>query len=309
MSMGRWLKTHRKQVITHTSIVVGFLLLVIFVIDPAFRRLEGIPGEAQLYQFQLPAETNNIIFNIDEITPQSHTIYCCGWAFIDGHDVDLEESRTYIVLKSDRHTYIFDTAPKERPDVTKAFETLNLNLDWSGFVTIIPLRKIASGEYILGNYITKNDIQALEYTDNVIVKDESIAKLTVRMSEMQEIPLPPESGEIRVGVEICEVVKEESEKEFMEIAGWAFIEGQSTENSTIYVVLETQRTTYVFDTILQRRPDVTTAYMESGLNLDNSGFIARIPVDTVRAGTYDLGIYVKKGDIEVLQYIDVPVKF
>lgn len=309
MSMGRWLKTHRKQVITHISIVVGFLLLVIFVIDPAFDRLEGIPGEAQLYQFQLPAETNDIYFNFDELTVHLHTIYCWGWAFIEGHDVDSEGSRTYIVLKSDKRTYIFDTAPRERPYVTKNFGGLTLNLDWAGFLTSIPLRKIARGDYTLGLYITKDGIQALQYADYAIERIENSAKLTLRMSDVQKVPLPPESGEIRFGVDICEVVKEESEKEFMEIAGWAFIEGQSAENSIIYVVLKSQRATYIFDTILQKRPDVTAAYLESSLNLDNSGFIARIPVDTVRGGTYKLGIYIKKGDIEALQYTGSVLEF
>ena len=49
--------------------------------------------------------------------------------------------------------------------------------------------------------------------------------------------------------------------------------------------------------------------MESGLNLDNSGFIARIRVDTVEVVTYDLGIYIKKGDIEALQYMDAKLEF
>lgn len=96
------------------------------------------------------------------------------------------------------------------------------------------------------------------------------------MSEAQEIPLPPESGEIRLEVDRYEVTKEG-----MQIAGWAFIEGQSAEDSQIYVVLKSEVATYIFDTILQKRPDVTAAYVESGLNLDNSGFIVRIPKEGI----------------------------
>ena len=44
--------------------------------------------------------------------------------------------------------------------------------------------------------------------------------------------------------------------------------------------------------------------MESGLNVNNSGFIAKIPVDSIEEGIYKLGIYIKKGDIEALQYTD-----
>ena len=152
--MGSWFKAHRKKVITHTAIIAGFVLFTIFVAEPLFDRLERIPGEAQLYQLQLPAETNNIHFSIGDIIIHSNTIEISGWALIEEYYVD----RTYIVLKSDRHTYIFDTAPRELGE-----------WGWLGFVTNIPLRKIARGEYILGLYITKGDIQALQYTDEVIV--------------------------------------------------------------------------------------------------------------------------------------------
>ena len=104
-------------------------------------------------------------------------------------------------------------------------------------------------------------------------------------------------------------MKGENEKELMEIAVWAFIEGQSAEDSKIYVVLKSETATYIFDTILQERPDVTAFYVESGLNLDNSGFIARIHRDSVGEGTYTLGIYIKKGDIQALQYMDAKLEF
>ena len=168
MSMGSWFRIHGKQIITHTLIIVGFVLFTIFVTGPLFDRLESIPGEAQLQQLQLPADTNNIRFNIDEITIQTHIIFCWGWAFIEGHDVDLASSKTYIVLKSDKHIYIFDTGPRERPNVTKIFGAGKLNLDWAGFVTNIPVRKIDRGSYIVGLYITRGDMEALQYTGMII---------------------------------------------------------------------------------------------------------------------------------------------
>ena len=287
--MGSWFRTHREKIVTHTAIIAVFVLLTIFVAEPLLDRLERIPGEAQLYQFQLPAETNNILFSVGDIIIHSNTIEISGWALIEEYYVD----STYIVLKSDRHTYIFDTARRELGE-----------WGWLGFITNIPLRKIANGEYIVGLYLTKGDIQALKYTDDAIVKAGDIAELTVRMSKMQEIPLPLGTSGVTLQVDTCEVVNME-----MDIAGWAFIEGQGAENSTIYVVLKSGTATYIFDTISQRRPDVTAFYVESGLNLDNSGFIARIPADTVEEGTYRLGIYIKKGDVEALQYTGSVIKF
>jgi len=298
MPMRSWFRTHRKQIITHTSIIVGFVLLIIFVTEPLFDRLEIIPGEAQLCQLQLPAETNDIRFSFGQNTIHSHTIEIRGRALIEGYDVDLARSRTYVVLKSDRHTYIFDTAPREIQGG-----------GWAGFLTSIPLRKIARGEYILGLYITRDDIQALQYTDKAIVKVGNIARLILQMSKVQEISLPPESQQIKRGVDICGIIKEENEIKFMDIIGWAFIEGQSAEDSKIYMVLKSETANYIFDTLLQKRPDVTTAFVESGLNLDHSGFIARIPLDTVEVGAYELGIYIKKGDIEALQYTGRVVEF
>ena len=307
MSMRSWFRTHRKQIITHTSIIVGFVLFTIFVAEPLFDRLERVEGEAQLQRLELPAETNAIYCSIDLIDIAPQTIEMEGWAFIGGQSI--EDSKVYMVMKSKKTTYVFDTfaGPRQPPgDIQERFKELNLGQ--SGFRVIIPIRKIDRGEYILGLYIIKGDIQALQYTDNAVVKSGDIAKLTVRMSEVQEIPLPPESGEIRLGVDLCEG-SEEDEKEFMQIQGWAFIDGQSAEDSTIYMVLKSGRATYIFDTHLQKRPDVTAAYVESGLNLDNSGFIAGIPVDTVGVGTYELGIYIKKGDIEALQYMGSIVEF
>jgi len=74
-------------------------------------------------------------------------------------------------------------------------------------------------------------------------------------------------------------------------------------------MLKSDSRTYVSDTILQKRPDVTAHFEELGLNLDNSGFLARIPKEGIESGTYELGIYVKKGNIEALSYTQKLVEF
>lgn len=172
MSVGNWLMARRKQIITHTLIVGAFLLFLLFLSEPLFDRLERIdriPGEAQLHQLQLPTETDDIIYEFDISTEDPRVVAIeRGWAFIDGEDS--ENSKVYIVLKSPSQTYIFDTYVEERPDVTRYFQEMDLNLDYSGFVALIPARKIDNGEYIVGIYITKGDIEALQYTDRAITK-------------------------------------------------------------------------------------------------------------------------------------------
>ena len=169
MSTGSWLRTHRKQVITHTLIVGAFLLFLLFLSEPLFDRLERVAGESRLYKTTLPAQTNDIRYDIGDISTDGHTtVEIRGWAFIEGMDSD--NSEIYIVLKSGNRTYIFDTMEQKRPDVTTHFKELGLNLDYSGFTAPIPARKIANGEYTVGIYIWKGDIEALQYTDRAIAK-------------------------------------------------------------------------------------------------------------------------------------------
>ena len=301
--MGSWPRTHRKQVIIHTLIVGGFLFFLLFLAEPLFDRFEAISGESKIQQLSLPPETGNIQYGLQILSVTTQTIEIEGWGFIEGHGS--KNSSIYIVMKSNENTYVFDTV-KLRKDIPIEFKD-EPDMDvWFSFIARIPVRKIKNGEYIIGVYITKGDVEALRYIEaaTAIVKSKGSVKLTVPMSEMQEIPLPPESGEIRLGVDIWEVTSKK-----IEIAGWAFIEGQSAEDSKIYVVLKSETATYIFDTVLQKRPDVTAAYVESGLNLDDSGFFARIPVDTLKWGIYELGIYIKKGDIQALQYMDAKLEF
>jgi len=167
MATGSWFKAHRKQVITHTSIVVGFVLFIIFVSGPLFDSLDAVQGESRLHDFPLPAEKGGITYFVDEFAFDGlTTLGVRGWAFINGQDS--ENTEVYIVLKSASRTYVFDTMVRPRPDITLHFKELDLNLDQSGFAALIPVRKVANGEYTVGIYIKKGDIEAMQYTDKRI---------------------------------------------------------------------------------------------------------------------------------------------
>lgn len=177
MAMGSWLRTHRKQVITHTSIIVGFVLLTIFVVEPLFDRLEQFAGASRLYETSVPAATDNIQYSVDHFESAAQILEIYGWAFIEGHDS--VNSKIYIILKSlkaaDR-TYVFTTETMVRENVTEQFKELGLNLDNSGFSALIPTWEIASGEYSVGIYIKKDDIEALIYTNRTIIKSGDTVK-------------------------------------------------------------------------------------------------------------------------------------
>ena len=175
MSMGSWIKAHRKQVITHLSVIAAFVLLTIFVFEPLFDRLEEISGEAKIQQIQLPAETNNIRYVIESMSTEGHTgVEIKGWAFVEGQDSENRE--LYIVLKSLHRTYVFDSQVMLRQQLTQNFTELCVNVEYSGFTTIIPASKISNGEYTVGIYIREGDIEALQYIDKEIVKSKDVVE-------------------------------------------------------------------------------------------------------------------------------------
>ena len=167
MSTGSWFKAHRKQVITHTLIIGAFVLFLLFLSEPLFDRLERISGEAQI---QLPAETDDIRYVIQSIklhSTEGHTaVEIKGWAFVEGQDSKNRE--LYIVLKSAQRTYVFDSQVMLKPQLTQNFTELCVNVEYSGFTTIILATKLSKGEYTVGIYIRGGDMEALQYTDSVV---------------------------------------------------------------------------------------------------------------------------------------------
>lgn len=172
-----WFRTRWKKVLAHSLILSGFLVYAFFLADPLSDKLEVWEGKSPPSLISLSLPTNNIQYNLERFSVNTYTyiIETRGWAFIEGESA--EDSQTYIVLKSAENTYVFETSPWQRPDVTAAHEVLNLNLDWSGFVSVIQLSKIKEGEYNVGLYIRKADREALQYTGRGIVKSRGVIKV------------------------------------------------------------------------------------------------------------------------------------
>lgn len=291
MSIGSWLRTHRKKIVTHTAIIVGFVLFIIFGTVPLFDRLEAMSGEAQLHRLQLPAETTNMRYEIGDIRTDGRTgVEILGWAFVDGQDC--QKGKLYIVLKSEQRTYVFDTRFEWKPGLLSINPELVRNADYSGFKTLIPARKISNGEYMVGLDIKYGGNEALYYTDRVVIKSQDSVNWAFRASKPVEVALPEESGDMQFN--ITNVVEPmDAEQRFVEIRGWAFIDGQSTKNSRTYVILKSDNNTYVFDTI---------PYFAWGVAQPYSAFIARVPRDQLEDGRYQVGIYIVQGDIEAFRY-------
>jgi len=299
--IGDRLRIRRRRMLAHGLILSGFLIYLLFLADPLFEGLEAMPYESKIQHLPLPRETGNMQYALDRIWITEYSIEIEGWAFL--RKQGFNGYRTYVVMKSDKNVYVFDTFTRMRLDVASAW-----NVDiWTGFLAIIPLRKIQDGEYLLGICIADGNALALKYVDRTIVKAKGYVKLTVWASKPQGLPLPIESGSIRFAIDNIEEVLAEGGMELVEIRGWAFIEGQDSGGNEIYLALRSGDKAYVFDTMLVERPDVTAAFAGSGLDLDRSGFIARIPKGAVERGAYELGIYIRRGEVEALRYTNIKI--
>ena len=305
MSTGNWFRTHRRQLSTHSLIIVGFILITMLAAEPLFDRLESIEGEARLHRIALPDPTDSVRYHLYTFMAQPGLILADGWAFIYGQDAN--NSRTYLVLTSSTTTYVFDTATMTRTEVTESYRsTLDLDLDNSGLISNIPLRKIEDGYYSVGIYIEKGDIEAFSHTEYVLIKSrDSVSCLGAPLftSEPQVIALPVETSSMRLHIDLISE-PEYAETRYVQIDGWAFIEEHSPKDSKTYVVLRSENATYVLDTLPRYSWWIPGYLGIYDLDLDWAGFKARIPKEQLQGGTYEVGIYIKKGDTEVLQYTD-----
>ncbi len=168
MSVRSWFGTSRRQVIAHTSIILGFVLLAVLVVGPLFDKFEQFAGVSQLCGTSIPTAADNIRYEIDHFETAEQILVIYGWAFIEGRDS--LNSKIYIVLKSAERTYVFTTETVMREGITRQFEELGLNLDYSGFSALVPTKEVASGQYSLGICVRKDDVEALIYTNRAITK-------------------------------------------------------------------------------------------------------------------------------------------
>ncbi|MBI2855095.1 MAG: hypothetical protein HYX87_09295 [Chloroflexi bacterium] len=152
----------------HGLILGGFLLYLLFLAGPLFDRFQAVPDEARLVRLQLPDETSNILYSLDKLVVSPSALEIQGWAFMEGQDY--EGSRTYVVLRSDKETYVFDTSSKYTPHVTNEYGEQSINLDWSGFIATIPVRTLERENYTIGFYITRDGSEALRYSTTIVAK-------------------------------------------------------------------------------------------------------------------------------------------
>jgi uncharacterized membrane protein len=101
----------------------------------------------------LPNSSDDLLYNIEEISSELDPIYCSGWAFIPKENS--ANSTIIIILESDIIMYAIPTVNVQRKDVTSYFNQ-NMNYDNSGFYSKIDKQKLKKGIYKVG-FLISND--------------------------------------------------------------------------------------------------------------------------------------------------------
>lgn len=183
---GSWLRSHTREMVAHGLVLAGFLAYMVFLAQPLFDRFEGVPDEARLTQVELPRETDNILYSLDKFVRSSSALEVQGWALLEGEKA--AGSKTFLVLKSDTKTYVFDTFARYTPHLNDEYGGSTRDLEWSGFITTIPLRKVEPGTYGIGFYITNGEAGWLQYADQVVTKAGGDIKITQRAAASGPAP-------------------------------------------------------------------------------------------------------------------------
>ncbi len=106
-----------------------------------------------LSHFPIEKSKEDITFSIDQFKKYKEGVSIRGWAFIKGEQID--KTRKYLILEHNKNSYIVDTIPWRRGDITKHFHAKDLS--HAGFIAHIYFSDFPSGEYKLSLLLVDSD--------------------------------------------------------------------------------------------------------------------------------------------------------
>lgn len=298
-----------KKKYIHILIVSMFVIYLISA-NYIFTNMLKVDNESSILDINVPDKnSSNIKYYIDEVKTTKikwkDMVSISGWSFLTDQTNDQKE--TYIILYSDENKYIYDSQIVKRKELSNAFKQYEkLRLEESGFTSSIPLELLKNGTYQIG-IICKNDNKQYSIlTNQFITKENDLINISngkkLLSTKQLNIKVPSESKNVQYYIDSLKVVKENGKQEVLEITGWSFVEGKPISKDTQkYIVLRSSDQHQIFNSKIIQRPDVTKIFAE-GYNLDNSGFISRIPVKELPDGKYKLGIFLLDKSYEELSY-------
>jgi len=293
------MKDGRKRIV-YVAAVIAFIAYL-FSADHIFNVLLKTKQEAKPAAISLPPETNNIRYFIDDMSPVKlkwkEALTIRGWVFKE--NVKENSRDVYFVLIGDNDTLVFDIEKDkiDRRDVTAHFRIGGDNHD-HGFELALVAYRLKEDSYQIGFVIEDNSgryyrisNQSLVKTDGTwSVKGTTGSSLETLRSELKTIPLKEAS---RTATHYIDIFEDATET--VTIAGWGFLNGLDTDGIEHYILFKNGDEIEIFSATNQTRKDVTAHFEESELNLDESGYLARVPKDRLQKGRYQVGLYMVKG--------------
>lgn len=229
---------------------------------------------------------------VDTASALGSSIEISGWAFIENTGCDQQD--VYIRLTNDSFDKTYTTEQKTRTDVAEAYEN-DLYIQ-SGFTAMIPADQLETGSSYSLEIILENGEQiASKGHGGIIIHGDGIVtygNVTTEpalFSSQKAAQLVANEKLTYYSVDIVSALDS-----FVEITGWALLEGVDSSQQEVYVQLTGGSGSQTYTTEQKTRMDVAKAY-ENEL-YTQSGYTAKIPVDQLEPGSYSLEIFVKFED-------------
>jgi hypothetical protein len=257
-----------------------FVIAIIFSLYYYFNRIFKLEGEARPFEMNLPNETQNIKFNIEEVTMDKlkwkNGLLIKGWVFRE--NVKLAKRNVFLVLKSKNRPLVFniDKANILRPDVSACFHLVG-GINNHGFEIFVPLSLLKESDYQVGFVIL--DETGKYFT--MSLKEIRISDGAVKMiNTISEIGSKPKSNQVNISLKVptCKINYYIDNISIfgnnLNINGWSFLQGMNSEFMKSYLLLKKNEKVSVFSVDIQLRTDVTNFYKSSGVKLDSSGVVS-----------------------------------
>ncbi len=291
------MKLGRKHVVYIAAIIL--FLIYLFSADFIFNILMKTEREARLADVSLPPETNNIEFVIDDARQiklkWKDALSIRGWVF--KRDVKEKARNVYLVLKGNTEILIYAVEKDTiyRSDVTDYFR-MGGDIHSHGFELEFAAYRLKEDRYRIGFIIEDATGRYYHLSQKTLVKAKKAWSVMETpspepfISELITMPFKEANQTTNHYVDLFE-----DAAETVTIAGWGFLNGLDTEGIEHYILFRNGDEIKIFSTTIQTRKDVTAHFEESELNLDESGYLARMPKGMLQKGRYRIGLYTVKG--------------
>lgn len=288
------MKSKKKIVIIVLSVLI--LMTIIFSVYYFFIRDDQENSVAKLVEMTVPGATQNITGRIEDVKIETSlwkdVLVVKGWVF--KQNVKEQSRELYLVFKSGNRTLIYDLENDNlpRPDVTQYFK-MEGGVDNHGYEGHIPMKDLKDTTYQVGFFIKDETGQYFAMSQKEIAFFDGIVKLddSKPLANQVSAPTLEPTAKIKYFFEQFDISANK-----LNIKGWAFLEGMNTDSLKTYIVLKNAKTKVVFSTVVQPRPDVTSCFKDTRLNLDLSGFSSQIDGRDLENGRYDVCLYLVRGN-------------